>query len=327
MKILVTGGCGYVGSTVTDYFLKKGLEIIALDILWFNKNVPKLFENNPYFKFYKQDIRDTSIFLEIIKKESVDYIIHAAAIVGDPASKLFPELTKEINEIATIKMIDMLNKTNIKGFIFLSTCSNYGVSKYNTLVNEESDLNPTSLYASTKVNVERYLLNTKTSFKWIICRVPTLYGISYRMRFDLTVNEFMLKAFTDKLIDIYKPESYRPYLHVKDLASILFEIINNFILLSNNVFNVGFLNENYKKIEIAELVRKFIPDTNIKILSEGGDNRDYKVDFTKLHRFIKINQLYDIEKGMKEIYTFLKNNVFADTNLDMFYNTKPKFEE
>ena len=324
MKILLTGGAGYIGSVLTNELLLNGHEVYVADILWFNKSTPLIHYNNPNYNFYKTDVRDKNAISKLLEK--VDFIIHPAAIVGDPASKKFPELTKEINEIAAKNVIDVAAESKVKGFIFFSTCSNYGISN-DGLANEDTQLNPLSLYAETKVNIEKYLQENSKNLNWVIGRLSTVYGISPRMRFDLTVNEFALKGFKDKYIDIFRPESYRPYVHVYDLSKIITEIINNFQTVKNNVFNIGFPGENYRKIEIANAVNKYIPETKIDILKEGGDNRDYQVDFTKLSKFLDVEKNYDVEKSVKETIEALEMGLFGNTNKKEFSNTTPDIEE
>lgn len=320
MKILITGGAGYIGSVITSLALQNGHSVVAVDHLWFNESIPLIHLSNPNYTFIKGDIRDAKVVESALP--GVDFIIHTAAVVGDPASKLFPEDTKSINETASYQLIELARKSGIKGFIFFSTCSNYGIA--NDLATEETALSPLSLYAESKVNVERYLIDKVQDMNWVIGRLSTIYGASPRMRFDLTVNDFTLNAWKKKYLDIFLPESYRPYIHVFDLANVMMTIIANFDKVKNNVFNIGFPGENYQKIQIANTVKKYIPDTVIDILKEGGDKRDYQVDFTKLHKFIDVKQIFNVDKSVAEIYAMLKNGYIANPDLPVYYNTTPK---
>ncbi len=320
MKILITGGAGYIGSVLTNLALQNGHSVVAVDHLWFNESIPLIHLSNPLYTFIKGDIRQKSVVEAAIK--GADFIIHTAAVVGDPASKLFPEDTKSINEGASYQLIDLARQSGIKGFIFFSTCSNYGIA--NDLATEESPLSPLSLYAETKVNVERYLIDKVQDMNWVIGRLSTIYGASPRMRFDLTVNDFTLNAWKKKYLDIFLPESYRPYIHVFDLANVMMNVIANFDKVKNNVFNIGFPGENYQKIQIANTVKKYIPDTVIDILKEGGDKRDYQVDFSKLHKFIDVKQIFNVDKSVAEIHEMLKNGYIANPELPVYYNTTPK---
>ena len=319
MKILVTGGAGYIGSIITNLALQKSHQVKVVDWLWFNEQIPLIHLNNSNYEFIKGDICNE----DIIEKatEGVDYIIHAAAVVGDPASKLFPELTTKINYEASVKLINKAKKKGIKGFIFFSTCSNYGVA--NGMATEESELKPLSLYASSKVDTERYLMNESKGLNWVIGRLSTIYGSSPRMRFDLTVNDFTLNAWKKKYLDIFLPESYRPYIHTYDISNIALTLLDNFDTVKNNVFNIGFEGENYQKIQIANTVKKYIPDVKIEILKEGGDLRDYQVNFSKLHKFIEVKQVYNIDKAVKEIYDMLNLGLITQPEAEVYYNTTP----
>lgn len=322
MKILITGGAGYIGSVITNLALQNGHEVVAVDHIWFNEQIPLIHLSNPRYTFIKGDIRNKDVVASAIK--GIDFVIHTAAVVGDPASKLFPEDTKSINEDASYQLIDLARQEKIKGFIFFSTCSNYGVA--NDLATEESELRPLSLYAESKVNVEKYLIEKVKDMNWVIGRLSTIYGASPRMRFDLTVNDFTLNAWKKQYLDIFLPESYRPYIHVFDLANIMMHVIADFDKVKNNVFNIGFPGENYQKIQIAEIVKKYIPETKIDILKEGGDKRDYQVDFSKLHRFLNVQQIFNVDKSVAEIYEMLSKGYITDPESPVYYNTTPKLK-
>lgn len=322
MKILITGGAGYIGSVITNLALQNGHEVVAVDHIWFNEQIPLIHLSNPRYTFIKGDIRNKDVVASAIK--GIDFVIHTAAVVGDPASKLFPEDTKSINEDASYQLIDQARQEKIKGFIFFSTCSNYGVA--NDLATEESELRPLSLYAESKVNVEKYLIEKVKDMNWVIGRLSTIYGASPRMRFDLTVNDFTLNAWKKQYLDIFLPESYRPYIHVFDLANIMMHVIADFDKVKNNVFNIGFPGENYQKIQIAEIVKKYIPETKIDILKEGGDKRDYQVDFSKLHRFLNVKQIFNVDKSVAEIYEMLSKGYISDPESPVYYNTTPKLK-
>jgi nucleoside-diphosphate-sugar epimerase len=252
----------------------------------------------------------------------VDFVIHCAAVVGDPASKLFPELTQKINYDASIALFNKAVAMQKKGFIFFSTCSNYG--SVEGIATEESELKPLSLYAETKVNTEQYIIENHQDLNYIVCRLSTVYGVSPRMRFDLTVNDFTLNAFRKKYLDIFLPESYRPYIHVFDLAHIILKMLQNFDKVKNNVFNLGFKGENYMKIEIAHAVLKHIEGVKIDILKEGGDLRDYKVDFSKLYSFLRLTNRFNVEISVKEIVDILQAKIITDFDHPVYYNTSPE---
>ena len=318
-KILVTGGAGYIGSVISKTLLERGYAVKVIDALWFRKDVPLLYKDNPRYEFIKGDISKSDVVENVL--DDVHFIVHAAAVVGDPASKKYPELTYKVNYESSVKLINKARNAGLKGFIFLSTCSNYGV--VDGLAKEEFPLKPLSLYAETKVDVEKYLLEMAHNMDNVICRLSTVYGVSPRMRFDLTVNDFTMNAFTKKYLDIFLPYTHRPYIHVSDVACVIAEIIGHFDKVKNNIFNVGFTEENYQKIQIAKIVKKFIPDVDMKVTEKGSDLRDYQVDFSKLHRFLGIENNYTIEKGIDEILNLLVSGKITDPTDRVYYNTFP----
>lgn len=321
-KILITGGAGYIGSVITEQFLSSGNKVVALDSLWFNKGIPFLFKDNPNYKFVKGSILDSEI-LDKIMSSGIDYLVHTAAVVGEPASNKFPDLTEEINYRGAINVINKSLQYNLKGFIFFSTCSNYGIA--DGIAKEDSSLNPLSLYARTKVNVEHYLMDKAKGLDWVICRLATVYGLSPRMRFDLTVNDFVSNAYIKKYIDIFLPYTHRPYIHVRDVAKVIQGIIDNFKNSKGEIFNVGFNGQNYQKIQIANIVKIFIPELKIEIVKSGSDARDYQVDFSKLQRLVGIKNDFMLEDGVREILELLKSGK-VDPQQSCYYNTNPVWE-
>ncbi len=321
-KILITGGAGYIGNIISSVALQAGHKVRAVDILWFNSNIPLNHISNPNYEFIKGDISDPDVVDKTLA--DIDIVIHTAAVVGDPASKKFPELTRSINQDAAINLINKAGKAGVKGFIFFSTCSNYGIN--DGLATEDSALKPLSLYAETKVNVERYLMDKTKGLDWCICRLSTVYGASPRMRFDLTVNDFTLEAYLKKRLEIFLPYTFRPYIHVFDVANVVVNMAGNFDKVKNDVFNVGFEGGNYKKIEIAEAVKRFIPALKIETVDKGADRRDYQVDFGKLKRKFGINRTYTIEDGIKEVVNMLEMGLIDDPRDEKYYNTTPNIK-
>lgn len=275
-KILITGGAGYIGSVMADLALGSGFKVRVMDLLWFNKDLPRACADNPSYEFIRADICDTDSLRMAL--EGVDIVVHAAAVVGEPATNKFSALTTKINLEASIRLIEEVRNSSAKGIIFLSTCSNYGIA--DGIATEDSPLKPLSLYAKTKVGVERYLMDKTKGLDWVICRLSTVYGVSPRMRFDLTVNDFTLNALINRYLEVFLPYTHRPYIHVSDVARIILEAVNNFNSIKHNVFNIGFNTENYQKIRIAEIIKGFIPDLDIRITEKGIDIRDYRVDFS-----------------------------------------------
>ena len=218
-KVLVTGGAGYIGSVLTKILLQKGYSVTVVDKLLFGGEPIVELLNNSSFQFFKTDIRDSEEMEKIIKGGDFDAILHLAAIVGDPACAKDPDVTRSTNLNGSIALYDLANKYGVKRFVFSSTCSNYGKMKSPDMyVNEESELSPVSLYAETKVAFEQYLLsqNKTNSCKPVCLRFSTVYGLSPRPRFDLTVNEFTKELALGRELIIFGEQFWRPYCHVVD---------------------------------------------------------------------------------------------------------------
>ena len=304
-KILVIGSQGYIGVIFTDYLLKKGHEVIGVDNFIYNQQKINFSKKN--YKFFNYDLRNNEKISKLVSK--VSYVVILAGLVGDPITKKYPKLAHDINYKGIKNVIKTCNKSKIKKLIFISTCSNYGITKGDKLLKENHTLKPISLYAKQKVKIEKFLLKNKFKFSIVILRFATAFGISPRMRFDLTVNEFVKDAFFKKQLEIYEPNTYRPYCHIKDFCRII-----NLVLkkksskLEKEVFNCGSNNNNYSKIQIVNILRKKFKDLRIVINKDVKDKRNYKVDFRKIRNVLKFKSKYNLNYGILEILNFLKKN-------------------
>jgi nucleoside-diphosphate-sugar epimerase len=312
-KILVTGAAGYIGSVLTRQLLDKNYFVRGLDILFFGGESLIGIYNHPNFEFVKGDIRQ----IKDIKKslDGITDVVHLGAIVGDPACSKQPELAKQINWKASKLLFDYCNTGTVSKFVFASTCSNYGKMENDSFVNENSELKPVSLYAELKVKFEKYLLEAeiRDNFSPTALRFATVYGLSPRMRFDLTVNEFIRDATFKKGLEIFGEQFWRPYCHVEDLAGACVRVLESpFENVRRNVFNVGDTNENYSKKMIAEEILKIVPDTEINYVHKNEDPRDYKVDFTKIKNELGFSITKTVTKGLKEIHNVLKDGLISD---------------
>ena len=206
--VLITGGAGYVGSVLTAELLGEGYRVKVLDNLMHGGESLLPVLGHERFEFVRGDVRNNEDLLTVLA--GVDKVVHLAAIVGDPASKKMPEETKEINLEATKKIVDLSKEKGIKRLVFFSTCSNYGTSDSDELSDENTPLNPISLYAETKVEAEKYVFSSVgTGFAPCVFRVSTIFGTSPRMRFDLTVNQFVLEALRDRKLIIFATMVFR----------------------------------------------------------------------------------------------------------------------
>ena len=235
-SILVTGGAGYIGSVLTHKLVESGYNVRIIDSLIYGKDgISDLISNNSV-ELIEKDIRDEKTLNDVVKE--IDCVIHLAAIVGDPLCKKIPVAAKQINEDATKKLVIVSKKHGVKRFIFASTCSNYGSSS--TTVDENSPIQSLSLYSTTKVNSENFILSTKDSnFEPSILRFATAHGLSPRMRFDLLLQEFLRDAILDKKIKIYGPNFWRPLAHVDDISNACITAIKSSKdAISGEIYNV-----------------------------------------------------------------------------------------
>ena len=298
-SILVTGGAGYNGSVLTHKLVELGYNVRIIDSLIYGRDgISDLISKNSV-ELIEKDIRDEKTLNEAVK--DIDCIIHLAAIVGDPFCKKIPVAAKQINEDATKKLVNISKKQGVKRFIFASTCSNYGSAS--TIVDENSPIQPLSLYSKTKVNSENFILNTKnSSFEPCILRFATAHGLSPRMRFDLLLQEFLRDAILDKKIRIYGPNFWRPLAHVDDISNACITTIKSSKnLISGQVYNVGNTSENYTKKMLAEIIQEFVPSTEIEITGSKTDLRTYKVSFDKIKSNLKFISKKTIRNSIQDI--------------------------
>ena len=316
-KILVIGSQGYIGAVLTDYLLKEKYQIIGVDNFIYNQKKVNYSNNN--YKFFNCDLRDEQKIHKLILK--VSYVIILAGLVGDPITKKYPKLADDINYKGIKNLIKNFNKSKIKKLIFISTCSNYGITKGDKLLKENHLLKPISLYAKQKVKIEKFLLKSKFKFSVTVLRFATAFGLSPRMRFDLTVNEFVRDAFFKKELDIYEPNTYRPYCHIKDFCRIIYLVLNKkSIDLDKEVFNCGSNKNNYSKIQIARILKKKFKGLKIVINKNVKDKRNYKVDFGKIRKVLKFRSKYNVNYGVSEIINFLKKNKNSKLYNDVYNN-------
>lgn len=296
MNILLVGGAGYVGSVLSHILLSRGYRVRIFDSLLFPSDSPLLLGGEPSYELIKGDIRDTIKFRQALY--GIDVVIFLSALVGDAACARSPETTRSVNEVALQHCIDSLAESSVRFFLFFSTCSNYGVIE--GTAKENSPLNPLSLYARTKVNIETYI-QQRSRKPWIILRLSTVYGPSARMRFDLTVNEFTLHAHRQAPFDVYLPDSVRPYIHVYDAGLITATLIQRSSDAINQIINIGFTEENYSKREVITHIQKVYPHVSYRLLDAKVDLRDYRVDFSKLQELFHPKKTYTLSDGIHQI--------------------------
>lgn len=325
--VVVTGGAGYIGSILVRKLLQENYRVICIDKLMFGSASLLDVWDHPRFVFRKADITKFSevdqIFSE--EKEKCHAIIHLAAIVGDPACKLEPELARKTNLEAPIHLLEKAIQSGVERFIFASTCSNYGkMAEPGGYLDETSPLAPISLYAELKVEFEKVILSKiekKENFCPTCLRFATVYGLSPRMRFDLTVNEFTMQLALGRELVIFGEQFWRPYCYVGDFSRAILAVLHapkNKV--AYEVFNVGDTRENYTKKMLAEELLKQIPEGKVKYVKRDEDPRDYRVKFDKIQREIGFTITKTVPEGIRDIVSSLRSGVIEDPGNQRYYN-------
>lgn len=321
-KVLVTGGAGYIGSVLVRLLLKDGFEVRVVDSLKFGGEALYDVAQDPSFEFMKGDLRNEADVEKAV--QGVDMIAHLAAIVGDPACSKFPEEAREVNWDASTKLFEKAEKAGVKRFVFASTCSNYGkMADPDSFVDENSELRPVSLYAELKVKFEKFLLEQQKTSK--ICatalRFSTVYGMSPRIRFDLTVNEFTRNVCEKGEQEIWGPQFNRPYCHVDDLArSVILVLKSPEEKVRGQVFNVGDTKENYSKRMLMEEIQKQIPSAKAIYVEKSEDPRDYRVNCDKIRDELGFTITKRVPDGIREIAKLMQSGIIADPYSEKFRN-------
>ena len=310
-KVLITGGAGYLGSVLTELLLSKGYKVTVLDNLMYKQTSVAPFTYHKNFRFILGDVRDENTLNPLVA--SHDVIIPLAAIVGMPACKAQPQATIDINYKQVQNIVDWSVKDQM--ILIPNTNSQYGSST--EIITEESPFNPLSLYAETKCNAEKAVLDSGNG---IAMRLATVFGMSYRMRLDLLVNDFVYKAMTDGTLVLFESHFTRNYIHIRDIANTFLFMIENYNECNNNAFNVGLTEANCTKLELANIIQKYIPslvvvENNFK---QDFDQRNYIVSNAKLESK-GWKPEFSLEKGIQELIEgyqlIIKNKNKYYTNL------------
>lgn len=308
-KILVTGGAGYIGSVLVPTLLSKGYAVTVLDALTFNQNSLLDCCANPDFNFVKGDICDEGLVSSLIPK--FDTIIPLAAIVGAPACKINPALTKMVNNSAAKKIVKLISPS--QKVIFPTTNSGYGIGEKDSFCTEESPLRPISEYGRDKVEVEQAYLDKGSA---ITIRLATVFGMSPRMRMDLLVNDFTYKAYKEKVIVLFEEHFRRNYIHIRDIAKTFLFALENYDKMKGQPFNVGLSSANLTKRELCEKIKQYVPELYIHsaAIGEDPDKRDYLVSNSKLEA-LGWQPDHSLDSGIQELlkgYKIIKPNLFAN---------------
>lgn len=293
MKLLVTGGAGYVGSVLIPRLLSAKHHVRVLDNLMYGGQALLPFFGDPRFEFIKGNILDENAVREAVK--GVDAIIHLAAIVGYPACKKNERLAHDINYLGT-KIVEK-NRDRSQLIVFASTGSNYG-AVVGQVCTEETPLNPLTIYGTTKTQAEQYLLNAPNT---ICYRYATAFGASPRMRLDLLINDFVYQAVKVRNLIVYERSFKRTFIHVIDMARSFLFALENAAKMTGNVYNVGSETMNYSKEDVANLLKKkFDFYLHYADVGKDEDQRNYEVSYAKINA-LGFQTTVSIENGIDEL--------------------------
>lgn len=327
-NVLLVGGAGYIGSVLTEHLLSRGFNVKCFDALIYSQkqNIKKFLKRKNY-EFTFGDIRKEALVESSLK--NIKDVVILAGLVGDPITKKYPKEAKEINFTALKNFINICKDKNLDKLIFISTCSNYGLMRNNEIADENCNLNPLSDYAKHKVEIEKHILSLKghVDYSPIILRFATAFGLSPRMRFDLTINHFTKELICKKLLNIYDVNTWRPYCHVNDFARLIeIVLLEKKEKIQFQIFNAGSDENNFTKKNIIDEIVKIVPSKNIIFEKGGIDQRNYRVNFEKVQKVLNFKTRYTIQHGIKEICEAINSNLFhsSNENVDQLGNFKIK---
>ena len=310
MKVFITGGAGFIGTTLVPKLLDAGHEVTVFDCLLHGGNPIIPFFRDQNFKFVRGDIRNFEPLREAM--EGQDLVIHLAALVGFPACRMNPEIAKEVNVGGTLNIIKAISEDI--PILYGSTGSNYGA--VTNVCTEESPLTPLSLYGETKTEAERLLMERGNTVAY---RFATAFGISPRMRLDLLVNDFANKCLRDGYLVVYEKHFMRTFIHVSDIADSFLFAIQNIDQMKNNVYNVGADSMNYSKEQVCNMIAdKTGAFIHFEEIGSDADKRNYIVSYDKIKK-LGFSTKIGMEQGIEEIVKVLKVIDFQDTYVNAKY--------
>ncbi|MBU2547891.1 MAG: NAD-dependent epimerase/dehydratase family protein [Proteobacteria bacterium] len=317
-KVLVMGGAGYIGSILTRMLVERGYETTVFDRLLFGSEPLADLERSPNFRLIRGDLRDVAEVSAAV--EGQDAVVLLAALVGEPACNRDPRETVDVNWLGTKTVIDACRYYHVPRLLFASTDSCYGIQE--GILYEDSPLNPISLYAELKRDVENELLAAGgNGFSPTILRLATVYGLSPRMRFDLIINILTMHAVLHNKIRIFGGKQWRPLVHVADVARGFLAVLEaDPERVKGQVFNIGSNEQNYQIGVLGELVRSYLPGVEVETIDQPPDLRDYHVNFDKAGRVLGFRVDYTVGDAVGEIETALRSGAIQDPTGPRFRN-------
>lgn len=316
MKILITGGAGYVGSCLVPFLINLGHSITVLDLMIYGPTL----EEHPNLKIIKGDIRDIELITEIIKNQEA--VIHLACISNDPSFELNPNLGKSINLDSFRPLVEISKSSGIQRFIYASSSSVYGIKK-ELDVHEGMSLEPLTDYSKYKADCEKILLEYESEdFITTILRPATVCGYSKRQRLDVVVNIFANLAYHNRKISVFGGNQLRPNIHISDMCEVYNLILNEeAIKINGQIFNAGF--ENKTVLELAEIVKNVIGEDVILDIVQTDDNRSYHISSKKINKDLGFATKYNINNAVQDLkYAFEKKLLPDSLSNENYFNIK-----
>ncbi|HEY6396041.1 MAG TPA: NAD(P)-dependent oxidoreductase [Solirubrobacteraceae bacterium] len=320
MRVCVTGGAGYIGSILVTDLLNADHDVIVLDALLHGQETVARRLEAAGARLIRGDIRDETQLRCAVK--SAGAVVHLAAIVGDPACARDHELAHEVNVEGTRCVQRLATEARVEQLVFASTCSNYGrMSDPTTPIDEEGALAPVSLYAEQKVAMERQLINASSGPKATCVRFATVYGISDRMRFDLTVNEFTRDLWAARDLEVFGEQFWRPYIHVRDAARAVCAVLDAPLEdVAHRVFNAGVSSENWRKRDLVDMIVHYLGRGTARYVHRAEDPRDYKVNFERIRKELGFTPSMTVWRGIAEIVGALESGRWVDPYAAVYSN-------
>ena len=311
--VLVTGGCGYVGTLVVDELRDASWDVRVLDVLLHGQEDVAAAQERAGVRVIRADLRDAEARSAALA--GAQAVVHLAAIVGDPACALAPGLAHAVNVEGTAALLDDARAAGVRRFVFASTCSNYGrMADPSEPIDEDGSLCPVSLYAEQKVAMEQTVREANgNGFQTTCLRFATVYGVSPRMRFDLTVNEFTRDLWADRELQVFGERFWRPYIHVRDAARAVRRVLESpSDVVAGAVYNTGRSGENYRKMDVVEHVQRCVRRGRTVFVHRDEDPRDYKVSFDRIRARLGFEPRMTVPDGIAEIIAALDAGAFGD---------------
>ncbi|EME69317.1 hypothetical protein H261_13915 [Paramagnetospirillum caucaseum] len=317
-KVLVVGGAGYIGSVLTGKLLDAGYQVRCSDLLLYRNGVTVTpYLNHADYQFMKGDLADPAHLEKAF--DGITDVVILAGLVGDPITKKYPEASGRINDDGILRLIDACNGRRLNRVIFVSTCSNYGLIPEDATADENFELTPLSLYAKSKVAAEQKLmaLKGKVDYQPTVLRFATAFGLSPRMRFDLTVGEFTRAMFRAEDLLVYDAHTWRPYCHLKDFSEVIRRVIEAPPeRVAFEVFNAGGDVNNATKQTIVDTIKAFLPAAPVRYQAHGADPRNYRVNFAKIKRVLHFEPAMTVRDGVAELLGALNQGLFSDVEVN-----------